>query len=531
MNTLQERTAGLRPRADATPAHVLGLGPMALEKAKAEPDRLIVAEGDKRLTRGELVDASLRLGGALLARGLLPGDSVAFQLPNWWEACVVNLTAALFGFRIVPLLTIYREAELGTMLPACGVRAVFVPKTFKGYDYPALMARVDYGPIDVFTVRGEASSPNDFAALIRHAPATALPPPADDIKLVLFTSGSTGRPKGVMHSHATIEMMARSVSGFWSIRPDDIFLVASPIGHIGGSIYAFDFPWVADCVAILTDSWDPPATARMIDERGVTFMAGATPFLEGLIAAASAAGSNFPSLRRFICGGASVPPELVRRGLAQFSNAVVSRAYGSTEVPLACPGIRTREEAERRADTDGEIASEVLILSDDGSPLPDGVSGEIAIRAPQMLVGYLDPADEREAFTPDGRFRMGDLGRIVDGGFIEITGRKKDIIIRKGENISPLEIENALMRHADVRQASVVGVPDTERGEMVVAFVIPAAGRSFDFAAMTAQLERIGMARQKFPERLHVVGELPLNTVGKVQKNELKLLARQLAQV
>lgn len=528
MNKLQERAANLSRRGLRTPDDVRGLGAMALEKARLDPGRLIVIEGERRLSRGELVDASLRLGGALLARGLQPGDALAFQLPNWWEACVINLTAALFGFRVVPLLTIYREAELRTMLPACGVRAIFVPKIFKGFDYPSLVARVGHGPMELFTVRGDGAQ--DFEALTRHAPAEPALPPVDDIKLVLFTSGSTGHPKGVMHSHATIELMARSITDFWTIKTDDIFLVASPIGHIGGSIYAFDFPWVADCVAMLTDSWDPRGTARLIDAQRITFMAGATPFLEGLIAAAEAAGTNLPSLRRFICGGASVPPELVRRGLAQFPNAVVSRAYGSTEIPLACPGIRTREEALRRADTDGQIASEVRILSDDGEPVPEGESGEIAIRAPQMLIGYLDPADEEGAFTKDGFFMMGDLGRIVDGRFIEITGRKKDIIIRKGENISPLEIENALMRHGDVRQASVVGVPDKERGEMVVAFVIPLAGREFGFADMVRHLEQIGMARQKFPERLHVVNEVPLNTVGKVQKAELRALARQLSE-
>ncbi len=530
MNKLQERAASLRPRRLRTPNEVRGLGAMALQKTRLNPERLIVVEGERRISRGELVDASLRLGGALLAEGLEPGDALAFQLPNWWEACVINLTAALFGFRIVPLLTIYREAELRTMLPACGVRAIFVPKSFKGFDYPSLVARIGHAPLEVFTVRGDRASPRDFEALIRHAPAEAALPPVDDIKLVLFTSGSTGRPKGVMHSHATIELMARSITDFWAIKADDIFLVASPIGHIGGSIYAFDFPWVADCVAMLTDSWDPPATARLIDAEHITFMAGATPFLEGLISAAEAAGTNLPSLRRFICGGASVPPELVRRGLAQFPKAIVSRAYGSTEIPLACPGIRTREEAQVRADTDGQIASEIKILSGDDKPLPDGEGGEIAIRAPQMLIGFLDPADEEGAFTEDGFFRMGDLGRIVDGQFIEITGRTKDIIIRKGENISPLEIEKALMRHGDVRQASVVGVPDKERGEVVVAFVIPAAGREFSFASMVRQLEQIGLARQKFPERLHVVNELPLNTVGKVQKNELRALARQLSQ-
>lgn len=529
MSMLQARSSTLRERAFRTPDDVRGLGAVALEKARRDPGRVSVVEGAREVTRGELVDASLRLGGALLARGLVPGDAVAFQLPNWWEACVVNLAAALFGFRIVPLLTIYREAELRAMLPACGVRAIFVPLNFRGFDYPALAARAGHGPMAVFTVRGDPASPDDFSALLRHAPAEPMLPPADDIKMVLFTSGSTGHPKGVMHSHATMEIMVRHATAFWSIGPDDVFLVASPIGHIGGSMYAFDFPWIADCRAILTDSWEPAAAVRLIDAARITFMAGATPFLEGLILAAESAGTGLPSLRRFICGGASVPPELVRRGLAQFPNAVVSRAYGSTEIPLACPGIGTREEARRRADTDGECRSELRILAADGSPLPDGESGEIAIRAPQMLIGYLDPADEDGAFTEDGYFMMGDLGRVVDGRFIEITGRKKDIIIRKGENISPLEIENALMRHEAVRQAAVVGVPDKERGEMVVAFVIPAAGRGFDFAAMTRHLAGLGMARQKFPERLHVVAELPMNTVGKVQKPELRAIARKLA--
>jgi acyl-CoA synthetase (AMP-forming)/AMP-acid ligase II len=530
MNTLQARSATLRTPAVPTPAEIRGLGAIALEKAQLDPSRVIVVEGERRITRSELVDASLRLGGALLARGLQPGDAIAFQLPNWWEACVVNLAATLFGFRVVPLLTIYREAELRTMLPACGVRAIFVPKILRGIDYPALVSRTGYGPVQVFTVRGDASSPDDLAALLTHAPAEPVLPPVDDIKLVLFTSGSTGHPKGVMHSHATMEIMIRMATRHWSVGPDDVFFVASPIGHIGGSMYAFDFPWIAECTAILADSWDPASAVRTIDARGISFMAGATPFLQGLIAAAEAAETGLPSLRRFICGGASVPPELVLKGLAQFPNAVVSRAYGSTEIPLACPGIRTREEARQRAGTDGECTSEVRILSDDGRPLPDGESGEVAIRAPQMLIGYLDPADEDGVFTDDGFFMMGDLGRLIDGRFIEITGRKKDIIIRKGENISPLEIENALMRHGAVRQASVVGVPDKERGEMVVAFVIPSDGRAFGFADMTRHLDEAGMARQKFPERLHIVAELPLNTVGKVQKNELRALAARMAQ-
>ncbi len=525
MNPLDERLISLRAAGRAGPSDGRALGAIALEQTRLDPDRVIVIDGERRLTRGEILDASLRLGGALLARGLTRGDAVAFQLPNWWEAAVVNLAAALFGFRIIPLLTIYREAELGTILPACGAKAAFVPQQFRGLDYPALMARLATPPEHVFTVRGDGRSADDFSALVRHEPADPDVPAADDIKLVLFTSGSTGRPKGVMHSHATIDVMTRRTAEFWSTGPDDVFLVASPIGHIGGSIYAFEFPWITGCVAMLADSWDAERAVELIDRHGVTFMAGATPFLAGLIAAAERAGSRLLGLRRFICGGASVPPELVRRGLDRFPNATVSRAYGSTEVPLAFPGIRTREEAMQRADTDGERACEVRILDDDGNAVADGESGEIVVKAPQMLIGYLDPADEADAFTADGFFRMGDLGRMVAGRFIEITGRKKDIIIRKGENISPLEIENALSRHVAVKQASVVGIPDPARGEMVVAFVIPATGASFDFTDMTAHLARLGLARQKFPERLHIVSELPLNAVGKVQKNDLRAWA------
>jgi non-ribosomal peptide synthetase component E (peptide arylation enzyme) len=220
-----------------------------------------------------------------------------------------------------------------------------------------------------------------------------------------------------------------------------------------------------------------------------------------------------------------VSPELVRRALAQFPMTVVSRAYGSTEVPLVCPGTRTRVEAEQHADTDGQCTAELRILGDKGQPVTEGESGEIAVRGPQMLLGYLDPADEESCFTDDGFFLMGDLGRRVDGRFLEITGRKKDIIIRKGENISPLEIENALARHPAVRQSAVVGVPDDIRGEMVVAFVIPVEGADFTVADMTGHLNRLGLAKQKFPERLHVVSSFPVNSVGKVQKQDLKRLA------
>lgn len=525
MMQLEERLDDLRRAGRTSLATGRSVGAIALERTVEDPDRAVVIEGDRVVTRAELLDIALRLGGALLARGVKPGAAIGFQLPNWWEACAINLAAALFGFRIVPLLTIYRSAELGTILPACAVEVMFVPGEFRGKDFPALVASLPQPPRHVFVLRGDASADNAFEALTSHEPAEPLPPAGDDAKMILFTSGSTGRPKGVLHSHATIDAVITMVGEFWGIGPADKLYIPSPIAHIGGSIYAFEFPWITGCAAMLAESWDPDHAVADIEAGGCTFMAGATPFLSGLIEASERADTRLPSLRRFICGGASVPPELVRRGLAHFPNAVVSRAYGSSEIPLVCPGICDRADAEVHAETDGECEAEVRLLDINGKPVPEGESGEIAVRSPRMFIGYLDAGDDEGCFIDDGFFLMGDLGRRVDSKYLQITGRTKDIIIRKGENISPLEIENALSRHECVRQSAVVGVPDRERGEMVVAFVIPKEGRRFGFADMIAHLDALGLAKQKFPERLEVVSSLPLNSVGKVQKIELREIA------
>lgn len=523
---LRDRLAALkaagRHRAEPRP----GLGALALTLADADPARVVLSDGSRDLTRRDMVDMALCLGGALQARGLTRGACVAFQLPNWWEAAVINLACALFGWRIVPLLPIYRAAELGTILPACDVQAVFLPPATPKVDYRAMVAGLDHVPGIVVTLRDGADG---FDAMLAHAPGTPDIAAPDDAKMIIFTSGSTGRPKGVIHTHASLDAVVRRTAEFWGMGGADVMYVPSPIGHIGGSIYAFEFPWITGCRTILEDHWDPERAVARIDAAGVTFMAGATPFLRGLLEAAETAGSLLPSLGRFICGGASVPPDLVRRALAAFPNAVVSRAYGSTEVPLAFPSVRDRTEAEARADTDGAAAVEVVIRDRDGNPVPAGAEGEISVRGPQMCIGYLDPADDAGSFADDGFFMMGDLGRLTDGRFITITGRTKDIIIRKGENISPLEIENALIRHPAVAAVSIVGAPDAERGEMVVAFVVTRPGQHFTMAEMTAHLDAAGFARQKFPERLELMAALPMNAVGKVQKPELRRIAAGLA--
>jgi acyl-CoA synthetase (AMP-forming)/AMP-acid ligase II len=206
-------------------------------------------------------------------------------------------------------------------------------------------------------------------------------------------------------------------------------------------------------------------------------------------------------------------------------NCTVSRAYGSTEVPLVSPGIRSRADASYGATTDGECAADVRLLAEDGTLVATGQPGEIVARAPRMFMGYVNAADNEGAFTIDGYFRMGDMGRLVHGRFIEITGRKKDIIIRQGENISPLEVENVLMEHPAIRQIAIVGVPDARTGEAAMAFVVLNDKASLNLADMSAFLTGRGLARQKFPEHLRIVDALPANSIGKVLKRELQAMA------
>jgi acyl-CoA synthetase (AMP-forming)/AMP-acid ligase II len=239
-------------------------------------------------------------------------------------------------------------------------------------------------------------------------------------------------------------------------------------------------------------------------------MAGATPFLEGLLAAAERAGTRLPDLKVFICGGASVPPSLIRRAAGYFENAAVSRVYGSTEVPVTTVG--SLDDAEHAAATDGRVGIADIKL----------VDGEIRARGPQMLVGYLHPEDETASFDDEGFFRTGDLGRWVEGGYLVVTGRAKDIIIRNGENISPKEVEDILVGHPGIAEIAVVGVPDERTGERACAVVVASDKRAPDLADLAELLTSEGLAKFKIPEQIVIWDALPKNDAGKVLKHQIR---------
>ncbi len=496
---------------------------VAARVAGDTPERLLVADGVRRLDAATLHAEASTVAQAMLARGLAPGAVVSFMLPNWHEAAVIYLAATLAGLVAHPIVPALRDSELSFMLGDIGSRMIFVPASFRGHDYPAMMERVNAGLVDapeVVVLRGEAGRHTTYAALL-DPPATPVDLPRvdpDSVKMVLYTSGTTGRPKGVMHSHNSIHALVGQIHRHWLVEPGDRFFVPSPVSHIGGSIYAFELPFLFGTAAILQDLWDADAAVAVMARERCTHMAGATPFLEQLLAAARRAGTRLPDLKVFICGGASVPPSLIREAADYFKRCIVTRVFGSTEVPVTTVGATARGDIDHAADTDGRIGIADVRLGPTGA----GGDGEVCARGPQMLVGYLWTEDEREAFDADGYFRMGDLARLVDGDYLVVTGRAKDIIIRQGENIAPKEIEDMLAEHPDIAEIAVVGLPDPRTGERACAVIVPRGDARPDVAALRAFLDARHVARFKIPEQVAIRDVLPRNAAGKVLKHRIR---------
>jgi cyclohexanecarboxylate-CoA ligase len=306
------------------------------------------------------------------------------------------------------------------------------------------------------------------------------------------------------------------------IEQGDTFLVPSPISHIGGSIYAFECPLLLGTTAVLLDRWDATVAVNLALRHGCTHMAGATPFLEGFLEAAKQADTRLPALKVFVCGGASVPPSLVRTAAAYFDRTIVTRVYGSTEVPVTTVGVPSRGDLAHAAETDGRPAvADVKLV--DASGL-SAAEGEIRARGPQMLVGYLHPDQETDVFDDEGYYRTGDLGRWMDGDYLVVSGRSKDIIIRNGENISPKEVEDYLKEHPNIREVAIVGMPHPKTGERVVAAIVPEQAPAPDVTDLRAFLKELGVASFKIPEEVFAMDSLPKNDAQKTLKHEIKAL-------
>ncbi len=504
---------------------------MAAEKAARMPDApALMFEAEPPASYAALWDEAQALAAGLQGLGLGPGDVVAFQLPNWREAAVVNLAVSAIGAIINPIIPIYRDAELRFILADAGAKAVFVPEQFRSIAYASMLDGLRPALPDlahVIVTRPESDRHAiTYPALVAAGRRQSFAPVAVDpdwIKLILYTSGTTGRPKGVLHTHNTMAASAAIGIDAWGLDRSDIMFMPSPVTHITGYSLGIEIPFLTEARTALMVRWDADQAIAMIDRLGCSMTVGATPFLQESVRAARTAGSRLPSMRFFACGGAAVPPDLVRTGNREWLRCRVFRMYGSSECPGITRGWLGEEEAELAATTDGKVYGFDVVLGDEtGAILPADAEGEILARGAAAMVGYRDPAQTAEAFTPEGYFKTGDIGRLVPGGGVHITDRKKDLIIRGGENLSPKEIEDALHRHPSVEECAVVAMPHARLGEGVCACVIAAAGSVPSLAELAAHLETEGLARQKFPERLELMDAFPRTASGKIRKDVLR---------
>ena len=502
------------------------LWPLVRARAQATPEGLCaVDERRERLSFAELRDRALRVAAALHDRGIGPGVRVAWQLPTWIESFV--LVAALARLSAVqnPLLPIYRERELRFILRQARPRLLVVPRSFRGFDHEALARST------AALLAGETGASPEILVCDRALPEAdpnGLPPfaaePGAPVRWIFYTSGTTADPKGALHSDASLAAGSRGVAERFELGPDDRYPMVFPFTHIGGIGMLF-VQLMAGCGAILVETWDEEQTPPFLGEQGVTLAAGGTPLVMRYLAYQRRHRQTrvFPKLRAAMGGAAPKPALLQAEVAAELGGVGVVSVYGLTEVPFAATGsLHDPEDALARTEGRAAGGAELRIAAADGRPCAPGEEGEIRVRGPQVLRGYLDSKLEADAFDADGFFRTGDLGRLDAGGFLSVTGRLKDIIIRNGENISAKEVEDVLYGHPGIAEAAVIGLPDPVTGERCCAVAVAREGAALDLASLARWCAGAGLARQKLPERLELVAALPRNASGKVLKHELR---------
>jgi cyclohexanecarboxylate-CoA ligase len=483
---------------------------------------LFVVDGPQRLTFGEfdlLVD---KLAAALQLRGIGPGDTIAFQLPSWWEALVITHAVFRLGAVITPIAPNLRAHELRYILDVAAPKASFFPERFRSAYWADILKDVQLSEGDVFGVRGSFGS-QSLDSLIDEASGQLEKVPVDPLTpaLLLFTSGSTSAPKGVLHGHNGLIAEARSLQGTHGITNDDVMLMPYPITHIGGFSYGALLPFVSGLTVVLLDVWEPEAALTLMVDEGVTFLSAVPTVIDSLLASEGFRPEAADSVRLITMGGTRVTKASVLSASRNF-RCVCKRGYGMTEMPTftSTPGDLN---SSNWATSDGlpTGVSQIRVVDENGQAVPEGISGEILAQGPELFMGYLDPDLNEQAFTEDGWFRTGDLGMLDHHGAIRIDGRKKDIIIRNGENISATEVEELLLNHPSVMDVAVVAVSDPEVGERACAVVVP-SGLTFTMIEMVEFLNEASLAKFKYPELLVLRDGLPTTPNGKIRKDLLR---------
>ncbi len=523
-----DRLAARRQTGASTPAATLA--ELARTAARATPDDIAFIDGQRALSFAAVFDEACRLAAALWSLGLRCGDVLSFQLPNWSETAVINLAASLGGYVCNPIVPIYRDAEMAAILADCRSRALLVPGVWRGVDYGAMAERLAAQlPSLSFVIGVRGDAPYRYEDLLAAGARQSIEPPAvsaDAVKLIMYTSGTTGPAKGVLHSHRSLPVAVLAAVRQWGLQRGDSLLMPSPVTHATGYTVGLELPFSLGLTTVLMERWNAAEAVQLIERHHIAAAVGATPFLQELLDAMDTAGSASLPLKVFVCGGAAVPADLILNAGKRFTG-YACRGYGSTESPFITFGRRPDDCEAIGARTDGRLNGyELRIVDAQDHEVMAGSEGEILVRGDGLFLGYSNPEATREAFTESGFFRTGDLGFRAADDTLTITGRKKDLIIRGGENISAKEIEDVLQRHPLIVEAAVVSAPSTRLGESVAAYVRTRDSARISVEELAAHVLSAGLARQKCPEHLRLVDELPRTAAGKIRKDLLRAMIR-----
>ncbi|MGP0031751.1 MAG: class I adenylate-forming enzyme family protein [Acidimicrobiales bacterium] len=495
-------------------------------RAEASPDHpMLIGPDGEILTFGAFRDRASRVAAGLVPLGVGTESVVSWQLPTRIDTVVLSLALSRLGAVQNPIIHLYREREVGFALRQTAASFFFIPSEWRGTDYPALARRALEGvPEPPHLVSVDDGLPEgDPSAL--PPPPVGRPPDAAPIRWIYYTSGSTADPKGVQHTDQTLMAGGWGLARALQMNPEDVGTIAFPFAHIAGPDYlvtmlTFGFP------AILVEAFSVPDVLPLFRRHGATMVGGSTAFYVAYLAEQRKAPDDpiLPTLRLMSGGGAAKPPEIHYEVRDEIGGRGVVHGYGMTEVPMISNGSPTDTD-EQLANTDGKPVegADVRIVTLDGRVAGPGTEGEVRVRGPMVFHGYTDPVLTAEAFDDDGYFRTGDLGRLRADGHLTLTGRLKDVIVRKGENISAKEIEDLLYTHPKVIEVAVIGLPDARRGERVCAVVQLADGvAGLDLAEVVTFCRDAGLMTQKIPEQLEVRSDWPRAGTGKIVKKSLR---------
>ncbi|HBL4702946.1 cyclohexanecarboxylate-CoA ligase [Escherichia coli] len=510
------------------------------QTARAMPDKIAVVDNHgASYTYSALDHAASCLANWMLAKGIESGDRIAFQLPGWCEFTVIYLACLKIGAVSVPLLPSWREAELVWVLNKCQAKMFFAPTLFK-----------QTRPVDlILPLQNQLPQLQQIVGVDKLAPATsslslsqiiadntslttAITTHGDELAAVLFTSGTEGLPKGVMLTHNNILASERAYCARLNLTWQDVFMMPAPLGHATGFLHGVTAPFLIGARSVLLDIFTPDACLALLEQQRCTCMLGATPFVYDLLNVLEKQPADLSALRFFLCGGTTIPKKVARE--CQQRGIKLLSVYGSTESsPHAV--VNLDDPLSRFMHTDGYAAAgvEIKVVDDARKTLPPGCEGEEASRGPNVFMGYFDePELTARALDEEGWYYSGDLCRMDEAGYIKITGRKKDIIVRGGENISSREVEDILLQHPKIHDACVVAMSDERLGERSCAYVVlKAPHHSLSLEEVVAFFSRKRVAKYKYPEHIVVIEKLPRTTSGKIQKFLLrKDIMRRLTQ-